>query len=358
MRSYRSNIFSGGREARFLVSLETGRWWKGAPEQLCAYAIPSHSTTLLGLSKFNQHAAGTSQLGYRKPHKFYQDTRPLLYNLADGDHVRAFYRTFQHLFAYAAGMQQGPNRHRYSVPLGGRRVLCTTPITLRREEGGYEDYEGKEILEVLCENANYRTPSRKCEANNADIRSRAKEEWYRKCSPQRAYRFRIRRVLTKGNDELRGYTINECSELTVPLGAAEKLAGRLPELLQYVWDYTLRNPDQVTTRRDHEDVGAREQLHRLPAFEQLLVPKLQKLQYRAQWELFRHRSRRRSIADLQERAKLPLYEVKAAILTLVLLWFARKLARSPAARPRYRELGAERQLAMVIPVRARPRGPP
>lgn len=349
--------FPGAREARFLVSLETGQWWKGVPEQVCTYLLPTHSTILLGITKLNQHATGTSQLGYRKPYRFHQETRPLFYNLSDEEHLRAFYRTFLHLLSYSAGLQRGPDKYRYYMELGERRVLCRTPLQLRRQDAGFEDYLGEEVLELLCENANYRNPHPKCHATSGPVREAACAEWRRKCAPQKAYRFRIRRVLRKGSDEVRAATINDCTELTLPLEVAEKLAERLPDMLRRLWSYSLRHPEQVEVRHDHCESTTRMQLHRLPAFEHELLPRLPNLTFEPRWQLFCHK--RADVQALQEKPRLPLYEAKACILTLVALSLIRTKRRrgQDILHPSVAELSSTPQIQNRC-IEARPRAPP
>lgn len=264
----------GARSERFSKTVETGRWWKGAPESLKVMVVEEKGTLLLGLAKMNRRAQGrTATSGKRKPHQYQQSTRVFFYNLGDTEHVWALLHTFRHLAAYAAGLKKNQQDRRYALALGQQRKLSRAGVALANEAAypGVK-YDGIEILSLRCENGNYRNPSNRVYAQDPDVRERAERQWRAACSHRPQYTFRIRRVLTAAEDELRAFTINDASEIDVPLEAAEAVVEALRYVVQYVWSYIVRHPDQAEKRQE----GAHQwrQLHKLQPVDQVLMPRL------------------------------------------------------------------------------------
>ena len=267
------------RSARFLRAVESDRWYHGRPEQTWVGVQEHQSTLLLQLAKGLRVTGGLTKRGIKKPHRFKQTTRALCYNLADKEHLKAFLTTFSRLTAMAAALEGSNTKGKMSY--GERRVLGRTELRLRDTMDGVAG-TGSEILELHCENANYRKPSNKLFARNAAIRAEAWRRRLRQCHPRKQYTFYIRRVV---NDH-RGMIVNECTEIGIPLEAVKRLARMVEDVLRESWSYLLRYPSQVERRYDHPD-RARWQLHHPPAFD-WLMPRLQTaLLYQQESALFK-----------------------------------------------------------------------
>jgi hypothetical protein len=234
--------------------------------------VPYKGTMLLGLAKLNLRSQGhTTTFGKRKPQKYQQATRTFFYNLGDAEHVRALLQTFRHLTAYAAAMKENRWDRRYCLNIGQRRVLTRSQLDLVNEAADV-NYDGREILEILCENGNYRNPGHQVFAWDPEVRRAATERWRAQCSPRKRYTFKIRRTLGSGPGEMRGFTLDDASEVEIPLEAAEKVVEALQVVIQHLWSYLNRNPAQA----DRRYIGKQEkwQLHRLPVVDRLLMPRL------------------------------------------------------------------------------------
>ncbi len=300
-RTPTSSPSPGARSERFSKTIETGRWWKGAPESLKVMIVEEKGTLLLGLAKMNRRAQGhTATSGKKKPHRYQQATRVFFYNLGDIEHVWALLHTFRHLAAYAAGLKENQQDRRYTLELGQRRTLSRAALQLASDAADPDvKYDGVEVLDLRCTNGNYRNPNNKVFALDPDIREKAESRWRAACSHRPQYTFHIRRVLTSAEDELRAFTLNDASEITIPLEAAGAVVDALRYVAQYVWSYIVRHPDQAHERQ--EGARQRRQLHKLQPVDKVLIPRLDEcLTFKPEHALFQD-------SELYERT-IPRYQ--------------------------------------------------
>jgi len=189
------------------------------------------------------------------------------------------------MVAKAAGMQHNSGEH---LLIGQQQILSRARLHLQNDVVDSVKFDGEEILELICENANYRNPSDKIYAQDPTVRQQALDRWRKNCQKKPRHFFRLRRVLTNDNDEIRAYAVNNASELTIPLEAVEKLAAGLQTLLRNLWSYTVRHPEQVDYR--YEGSRQRWQLHRLQPVDTMLLPRIaETLTFRQEPALFSSR---------------------------------------------------------------------
>lgn len=169
------------RTARFLRSVESGRWSRGRPEELWSFITEHKRTLMLGFTKALRVSKGFTNGGSKKPHRYQQATRGLFYNLADKDHMKALLVTFSRMSSMGALLKDRPGK--YGLQIGEQRKLSSRHIP----------GQGTETLILACENGSFRAPNHKVYARNKEIREKAKREYRRRCSPIKQYTFLIQR---------------------------------------------------------------------------------------------------------------------------------------------------------------------
>ena len=250
--------------------------------------VEDRGTLLLGFTKLNRRTQGHTSTDKRKPQKYQRSTRVFFYNLGDEQHVHALLHTFQHLAAMAAGIKEKPTHSQYRLKIGDRRALSKAPLLLKNDAVDDVNFDGQELLELLCENANYRNPSNRVHALDPEIRERAQAQWRAACTKKERVTFRIRSTLSRQDEEMRAYALNDASELTIPLEAVEGLVDAVRELLLFLWSYLGRHPEQ--TDRRYEGPAARWQLHRLIPVDAVLLPRIHEVfAFQEEPALFEHR---------------------------------------------------------------------
>jgi len=256
------------RRGRFSKTLEAGSWSCHQPQNIEVFISEHRGTLVLGLTKLTRKKQGYTEAGKRKPDKYEQSARSLLYNLGDQEQVEALLETFDVLSASAAALKLHPHHPQYCMQMGMQRKLSATPFPLHSVP---VKFDSKEILDLLCENGNFRAPTHKLFAYNDAVREAAWEERRRQSPPVKQYTYRIRRVCAQGRDEYRGYGLNDCSEFKIPHEAALRVVQAVKELLLELWSYLVRHPEQVRTR--FLPWNAHWQLHHPPSLD-WLVPRL------------------------------------------------------------------------------------
>lgn len=257
------------RRGRFSKTLEAGSWTCHQPQNIEVFISEHQGTLVLGLTRLTRKKQGYTDEGKRKPDRYEQTSRSLLYNLSDKGQVKALLETFDVLSAHSAALKLHPHHPQYCMKMGWQKKLSTTPFPLHDVP---VNFDSKEILDILCENGNSRAVSHQLFAYDDDVRKRAWDKRRRESPPVKRYTYRIRRVCARPNDEHRGYGLNDCSEFKIPHGAALKVVRAVKELLLELWSYLVRHPSQVTTR--FLPWNAHWQLHHPPSLD-WLIPRLQ-----------------------------------------------------------------------------------
>jgi hypothetical protein len=257
------------RRGRFSKTLEAGSWSCHQPQNIEVFITEHRGTLVLGLTKLTRKKQGHTQSGWRKPDRYEQSARSLLYNLSDLQQVRALLETFDVLSASAAALQEHPHHPSYHMAMGRQKKLTEVQFPLPNVP---VKFDSKEILDLLCENGNFRTPTHQLFARNPSIRKAAWEKRRRESPPVRQYMYRIRRVEALCGEERRGYGLNDCSEFKIPHTAALRVVRAVKDLLLELWSYLVRHPSQVQTR--FLPWNAKWQLHHPPSLD-WLIPRLQ-----------------------------------------------------------------------------------
>ncbi len=240
---------SNWRPSRFSVAVDTGQWWYNCPEQVTAFLKLHGRSMLLGIGKSIRQPRGYSYTtGSARPHQYVESAKPILYDLADRQHLDVFTRTFRHIAAFSAGVTNKCGRF-YRMKVGDSKVLSRVPMSLAVTDpktGNRIQHDGYEELEVECENANYREPDNRIFAWDVTIREAAWEEWRKQCTHKPRLVFTIRRKTMEG--EYASY-MKSGSRLTIPVEAIPLFVKRVDTLIREFWTYVQRHPEQLAERR-------------------------------------------------------------------------------------------------------------
>lgn len=236
--------FLGSRAARFATSVDSGYWKNSVPQQLEASIQATNRSVVLGFGKSERRVSGFTATRKKRPHKYVQAARSFLYNLSDSEEAAAFVETLRHITGFASGIATTPFRSPFCMGFGERRLLHQNPM---------------ERLEVVCENANYKTPDNRLFAANPEIRAAYWKKWRKQCAPVRKYRFVITRK--DGGKERR---------LVVYPSAVKQFSEALLRLINSFWLYLQRHPEQV--QRRYTGYQSRWQLHYPATMDWLALP--------------------------------------------------------------------------------------